>query len=88
MSALESNIEALIFCSPKPINVEDIQKSIFEYNKTKYKSSEIENGIQRLKNRYNNNNCAIEIIESGGGYQEDLANQLIFSRRHPLFCWC
>ena len=82
MSALESNIEALIFCSPKPIKVEDIQKSIFEYNKTKYKSSEIENGIQRLKNRYNNNNCAIEIIESGGGYQFVSKNK--FSRLNEI----
>jgi len=69
LSALEANIEALIFCSPKPIKVDDIQKSFFEYDKTTYKPADIENAILNLINKYKDDNYAIEIIESGGGYQ-------------------
>ena len=40
MSELESNIEALIFCSPKPIKIDDIQKTFFEYDKKKIRISQ------------------------------------------------
>jgi len=60
LSALEANIEALIFCSPKPIKVDDIQKSFFEYNKTTYKPADIENAILNLINKYKDDNYAIE----------------------------
>lgn len=69
MSELESNIEALIFCSPKPIKINHIQKIFFEYDKKKYKFENIQSAIQNLTNKYQYNNYAIEIIESGGGFQ-------------------
>ena len=82
MNALESNIEALIFCSPKPIKVKDIQKTIFEYDKTTFKLSKIESGIQNLTNKYKDDSYAIEIIESGGGYQFVTKNK--FSRLNEI----
>ncbi len=69
MSELESNIEALIFCSPNPIKIDDIQKTFFEYDKKKYEFESIQSAIQNLTNKYQHNKYAIEIIESGGGFQ-------------------
>ena len=82
MSELESNIEALIFCSPKPIKIDDIQKIFFEYDKKKYKFESIQSAIQNLINKYQHNNYAIEIIESGGGFQFFTKNK--FSRLNEI----
>jgi len=82
LSELESNIEALIFCSPKPIKIDDIQKTFFEYDKKKYEFKNIQSAIQNLTNKYQHNNYAIEIIESGGGFQFCTKNK--FSRLNEI----
>ena len=82
MSELESNIEEIIFCSPKPIKIDDIQKIFFEYDKKKYEFKSIQSVIQNLTNKYQHNNYAIEIIESGGGFQFFTKNK--FSRLNEI----
>ena len=82
MSSLESKIESLIFCSPKPIKVNDIIKAFSESEKTKYDESKIKKTIDKLIDKYNSKEYSFEIIESGGGYQFLTKN--IFSRLNEI----
>ena len=69
MNFLESGIESLIFCSPKPIKVEEIIK-VFEETKNKnYDEEKIKKTLSQLINKYKDDSYAFEIIESGGGFQ-------------------
>ena len=49
MSSLESKVESLIFCSPKPIKISDIIKAFFESENTKYNEETIFEAIIKLK---------------------------------------
>ena len=82
MSSLESKVESLIFCSPKPIKVNDIIKAFSESEKTKYDESKIKKTIDKLIDKYNSEEYSFEIIESGGGYQFLTKN--IFSRLNEI----
>lgn len=69
MSSLESKIESLIFCSPKPIKVSDIIKTFSECEKADYSEKKISENIESLIKKYKNDKFSFEIIESGGGFQ-------------------
>ena len=69
MSILETKIESLIFCSPKPIKVSDIIKAFSESENKNFTEEDINNSINNLKEKYNKKEFSFEIIESGGGYQ-------------------
>ncbi len=69
MSFLESGIESLIFCSPKPIKVEEIIKVFKEAKNKNYDEQKIQKTLSRLINKYKDDSYAFEIIESGGGFQ-------------------
>tara|TARA_A100001234_G_C12622218_1_gene384339 strand:+ start:966 stop:1529 length:564 start_codon:yes stop_codon:yes gene_type:complete len=82
LSSLESKVESLIFCSPKPIKISDIIKAFFESESTKYNEETIFEAIIKLKKKYNNSSFSFEIIESGGGFQFLTKNQ--FSRLNEI----
>ncbi len=69
MNSLESKIESLIFCSPKPIKTGDIIKTFSESEKTNFSEKTIIDGIKKLINKFKDDNFSFQIIESGGGYQ-------------------
>ena len=69
MSSLESKIESLIFCSPKPIKLSDIIKTFSESEKVDYSKNKISENIERLIKKYKSDDYSFEIIESGGGFQ-------------------
>ena len=69
MSFLESGIESLIFCSPKPIKVEEIIKVFAENNNKNYDDKKIKKTLSKLINKYKDASYPFEIIESGGGFQ-------------------
>ena len=69
MSLLETKIESLIFCSPKPIKVSDIIKAFSESENKNFTEEEINNSINNLREKYSKEAFSFEIIESGGGYQ-------------------
>ena len=69
MSFLESSIESLIFCSPKPIKIKEIIKVFEESEKKNYDENKIKNCLSSLINKYKDSSFPFEIIESGGGYQ-------------------
>ena len=64
MSFLESGIESLIFCSPKPIKVEEIIKVFAENNNKNYDDKKIKKTLSLLINKYKDASYPFEIIES------------------------
>ena len=69
MSSLETKIESLIFCSPKPIKIDIIQKAFAESESINYNEKEIKGCLDSIFRKYNNNNFSFELVESGGGFQ-------------------
>ena len=69
MNSLESKIESLIFCSPKPIKIGDIIKTFSESEKSNFSEKKILEGIKKLMHKFKSDDFSFEIIESGGGYQ-------------------
>lgn len=69
MDFLEKHIEALIFCSPHPLKVAEIQSCLSEMFEAEVRVEDIEKGIARLIERYSNDVYAFEIVKVAGGYQ-------------------
>ena len=69
MSSLESKIESLIFCSPKPIKIGEIIKTFSESEKSDFSEKKVLESIKKLTNKFKSDDFSFEIIESGGGYQ-------------------
>ncbi|MFM2393492.1 MAG: hypothetical protein RLZZ546_1474 [Bacteroidota bacterium] len=68
MNKLSLHIESLIFAADKPIAIDDITASIEETLETMLNPNEIEEAIQEIKEKYNSENFAIEVVEISGGY--------------------
>ena len=69
MDFLINHVEALIFCSPKPISIEDIQTCLSEMFEANVPVEDIQNAIEQLKMRYKEDQFSMDVIESGGGFQ-------------------
>lgn len=69
MDYLANHIEALIFCSPKPITDEEIQSCLKEMFEADVPLKDITEGIARLDEKYQDNNYSFGLTRSGGGYQ-------------------
>lgn len=69
MDYLANHIEALIFCSPKPITDEEIQLCLKEMFEADVPLDDITNGINKLDEKYQDDNFSFGLVRSGGGYQ-------------------
>ena len=69
MDYLANHIEALIFCSPKPVNDTDLQACLKEMFEADVPLKDIESGISKLEEKYKDEEYSFELIKSGGGYQ-------------------
>ncbi len=69
MDYLANHIEALIFCSPKPISDKDIQSCLKEMFEADVPLDDITGGIQMLKEKYDKEAFSFGLIQSGGGFQ-------------------
>lgn len=78
MNSLESKVESLIFCSPKPIKIVDIIKTFKESEKEHYSEESILKSIKKIQKKFSDIKFSFEIVESGGGYQFLTKNE--FSR--------
>src|SRR5690606_30715570 len=61
--------EALIFCAPSPLKIEHIKNCLTEMLEADVPAQHIEQAIEGLQAKYDDDNFAIQIIKSGGGYQ-------------------
>lgn len=65
---LSLHIESLIFASEKPITFEDITAVVEETLELILNPNDIEAAIQLVKDKYNTEDYAIEVVEISGGY--------------------
>jgi segregation and condensation protein B len=66
---LTTHIEALIFCSPTPIKIVEIQQCLSELLDTEVPAEHIEEGINELISKYQSDDFAFQVFYTGGGYQ-------------------
>lgn len=69
MNFLAQHIESLIFTADAPITLEEIGSVLEESFGMAFNSEELENVIQELKTRYQQEEYAFEIVEIAEGYQ-------------------
>lgn len=69
MDFLINHIEALIFCSPKPLSLAEIQRCLSEMFEADIPEEDITKAIDQLMERYEDEHFSFQIFKSGGGYQ-------------------
>jgi segregation and condensation protein B len=66
---LANHIEALIFCAPSPVKIDEIRSCLVEMFEAEVPEEHIISAIQQLKEKYADEAHSFEPVESGGGYQ-------------------
>ena len=66
---LAQHIEGLIFTSPQPLSVKDIQSCLEETFETNFPDTDIKSALNSIRDRYSENDYAFEVIAISGGYQ-------------------
>lgn len=69
MDYLANHIEALIFCSPKPISEKELQSCLKEMFEADVPEKDITDGVEKLDKKYKSDDFSFELIQCGGGYQ-------------------
>ncbi len=70
MSAvLERHIESLIFCSPEPISIEEMQQCISSVYEENLSKEVIKEGLDKLTEKYASEDFAFSIEKRANGYQ-------------------
>lgn len=69
MDFLTNHIEALIFCSPQPATVEEIQSCLKEMFEAEIPLDDILNGIVALQTKFEDDQYSFGLVKSGGGFQ-------------------
>jgi len=66
---LAQHIEGLIFTSPNPLSLKEIQECLEETFETPFPDTDIKSAINSIKDRYQENDFSFEIVSVSGGYQ-------------------
>lgn len=66
---LQMQIEALIFCSPTPIKIGEIQQCLSELLDAEIPLEDIEQAINQLVQKYDTPDFSFQLCYTGGGYQ-------------------
>ncbi|RME13133.1 MAG: SMC-Scp complex subunit ScpB, partial [Bacteroidetes bacterium] len=69
MDHLSQHIEALIFAADTPVSLEEIRECLNTTFEHEFSEEEITLAIDEVKTRYQQEQCAIEVVEIAGGYQ-------------------
>ncbi|WP_460538046.1 SMC-Scp complex subunit ScpB [Echinicola sediminis] len=69
MEFLHRHIEALIFCSPSPLGISEIQKCLTEMFESEVPTEHIEEAIKELAEKYQNDEFSFALEHLGNGYQ-------------------
>jgi segregation and condensation protein B len=66
---LGNHIEALIFCSEKPIKLAELNACLSEMFEADVPESDIKDAIDRLTAKFEDDQFSFGLVKSGGGYQ-------------------
>lgn len=69
MDFLQNHIEALIFCSPSPIKVAELKSYLCEMFNADIPDKDILGAVQRLIDKYKDEDFSFQLNKSAGGYQ-------------------
>ena len=69
MDYLGNHIEALIFCSSKPITKKELHATLVEMFEAEIPEIDIDNALDRIIERYRSDDFSFEVVQSGGGFQ-------------------
>lgn len=69
MDYLANHVEALIFCSPKPLTDKEIQECLKEMFEADVPLQDITERVTKLSKKYESEEHSFGLVESGGGYQ-------------------
>lgn len=69
MDILGKHIEAIIFCTEKPVSVDDIRMCMADMFETEVSSESVENEIEKLIEKYNSDEYSFGVFSIAGGYQ-------------------
>lgn len=69
MDFLQNHIEALIFCSPSPVKADELKACLSEMFNAEVPEEDITGAIQRLTEKYAQEEYAFQLNKAGGGYQ-------------------
>ncbi|GAA0892194.1 hypothetical protein GCM10009122_18730 [Fulvivirga kasyanovii] len=69
MDFLQNHIEALIFCSPSPIKVNELKACLSEMFEADVPEKDIEEALKRLEEKFESDEHSFGLNHSGGGYQ-------------------
>ncbi|WP_421764094.1 SMC-Scp complex subunit ScpB [Ekhidna sp.] len=69
MDYLANHIQALVFCSPKPIAEDEIQDCLKEMFDADVPVADIQSGLVTIETKFQSDDFAMELVKSGGGYQ-------------------
>jgi segregation and condensation protein B len=69
MDYLSNHIQALVFCSPKPITVSELVECLREMFDAEVPEEDVINGLDGITRQFSDDTFAIELVKSGGGYQ-------------------
>jgi len=69
MEFLDKHIEAMIFCSPSPLGIEEIQKCLMEMFETEIPTAHVLAAIEKLQIKYSHDDFSFGLEHLGGGYQ-------------------
>jgi len=66
---LMNHVEAMIFCAPAPVYAEDLRMCLTEMLATDIAMTDIQAALEGLKERYNRDDTALQLVAVAGGYQ-------------------
>lgn len=69
MDFLLNHIEALIFCSPKPLTEKEILECLVEMFEAEIPETDISSSLEKISEKYKDDEYSFELVKSGGGYQ-------------------
>lgn len=69
MDFLGNHIEALIFCSEKPIKPADLQNCLSEMFEAEVPEKDVDEAITQIQVKYEDEKYPFQVIKTGGGYQ-------------------
>ena len=69
MDYLANHIQALVFCAPKPITEDEIQDCLKEMFDADVPAEDIQEGLEVVGEKFRADDFAMELVNSGGGYQ-------------------
>ncbi|MFN8436423.1 MAG: SMC-Scp complex subunit ScpB [Cytophagales bacterium] len=69
MDILGKHIEAIIFCTEKPVSVDDIRMCMADMFEAEVSSESVQNEIEKLIEKYNSDEYSFGVFSIAGGYQ-------------------